>query len=253
MFRALILGCAFVALIATGCGSSAGSARDKALLASVMSGMNTDLASVELAPDPSAPAYRHGLKLVIRSDAARGTAGEVIDDWYGRLIAMGYNAHCEKKADHCVTSFGGSAVYTRNLPHPFAVRRDLSRKVRAAFASAGLQVTSISFERPYGLAPFVTVRTRSSRQAVDEMRDAFAALLRCPSIAGFLIHMLDEHGQVFGVAAADPINRREVWTRRGLPFPGMSDNGPTGVTGPTGPQGPTGANGPAGPQGPTHA
>lgn len=231
MIRSVLAGIALV-LVAAGCGSSsAGTTRDHALLASVMSGMKTDLASVELAPGVRSPAFLpNGLTLVIKSDATT-TAGKAVDDWYGRIIARAYNAQCEAKADHCLTSFESNMVGRRYVPQPFAGRPNLVAKIRAAFASAGLRVTSITFESPYALAPVITVRTRHPRQAVYAIRKANAAM-PCCRVAGSLVEMLDAHGQVFDVETGDLIESTG-WMRRGLPMPGII-TGPTGQTGPAG-------------------
>jgi hypothetical protein len=222
-------------------GGASADARDQALLRSVMAGMKTDLVSVQIEPASSTlpGASRHPGQMLVIKSAATTNAGKLRDDWYAGLIGAAYNHQCAAKADHCLGWFEGATVAGRlngrDARPPFAGRPDLSQAIRAAFASAGLRVTSITFEHPYALAPLVTVRTSQPQHALAAIRKATAGI-PWRHVAGAFVQMLDGHGRVFYVEM-DTWSGSTGWVRPGLRVPGAKK-------GATGRNGPTAANGP---------
>src|SRR5205085_4705793 len=136
----------------------------QALLESVMRGMKTDLTSVRIEPGTASPGSlaRPGKYALVVRSAATTTAGQILDDWYGQLIAAGYNQQCGAKADHCLAWYDTGHEVGRTgcckARRPFANRAYLARRIRAALASVGLRAASISFEHPNAFAAVVTVR-----------------------------------------------------------------------------------------------
>lgn len=228
MIRPLVVGLVLAATVA-GCGGTvkvqAPTSRDLALLSSIVGGMKTDLVSVQIETTSRAwaGASRHPGQMLVARSAATTTAGKVRDDWYGRIIATAYNHQCAAKADHCLAVYdgvtGGSRLGGRYAQRPFASRSALSRKIRAAFASAGLRVTSVAFEHPYALAPVVTVRTRHPQRAVYAIRKADVGM-PWRHDAGSFVQMLDGHGRVFYIEAGT-WSGSEGWVRPGLHVPGV--------------------------------
>jgi len=215
LFAALVLITA-----AVGVAESRASARDRALLKSVLAGMNTDLGSVQIRDLPAewrSPG-RQGKKLLRVTSDATTPAAKVLDDWYATLIATAYNDQCGQKADHCLavyeeTGVHGGAIGRSGAHRPFGNRRSLSRTIQARFAAHGLRVSSISFQHPDALAPVVTVRSRHPQRAVDALSrfDPFARL----ATAGSFLRMVDGHGRLFDVEGASG-SSSSGWVRPGI-------------------------------------
>lgn len=239
---AVLAGCGGVAKV------QAPNSRDRALLSSILHGMKTDLVSVRIGDPAKMWGARPGRKFLYVTPATAKTPDGVAGDWYGTLIAGAYQARCDGRAD-CLVGFdvegwgGGRLGTSRNRP-PHASTRSVAREIRRRFASRGFHVTSISFQRPWGLAAVVTVTARHPQRAVTAYR---AVRLDHLPIEGIFVRMLDAHGAVFLVAAgSDRTHTGEGWVRPGLKVPGM-DMGVTGTNGPTGTNSPLGPPGPHGP------
>lgn len=236
MSRPVAVGLTLVVALAvaggvSGCGASAGS-RDQALLASVMRGMKTDLASVHIEPmsKPWGPTNGPRRILIVKSATTKALS---LDDWYGQLIATGYNDQCEAKADHCLAvelgPSGGGHIGLSGAKPPYAEPSTLARQIREVFRRAHLRVSSITFEHPNAYAPVVTVRTQHPQRAVYAERVAEVRMPR-GHIAGFCIEMLDGRGRIFFITEGTG-SYGEGWVRPDLHAPGQME-------GPTGPQGP---------------
>lgn len=218
MLRTLLLGCAFVGAIASVGGAAGGGtgwpqpdARDKALLASVLHGMRTDLRTVRLTQ--LAAGWRKGrpqgtLQLVTTTSVSgKDHARSLRADWDTLLIAHGYNERCVRNADHCLAVYegpdDGSGAGRSGAHKPYWSAHVLARAIRHAFAAAGLRVTSISFEHPHAFAPVVMVRSSHPRRAWNaywrKARLAIVPALR--HAEGRLIQMFDAHGRLFYVGA----------------------------------------------------
>jgi hypothetical protein len=211
-------------LLVAAASASSRSARDQALLASILSGTKTDLVSVRignLTPEWRSPA-RRGNKLLDVKSAATGPAGKVLDEWYAMLIAGAYDDQCGRKADHCLAAYAGnldgSAIGRSGARHPYASRRTLSRRIRVRFAAAGLDVSSVSFEHPHAYAPVATVRSRHPQRAVGAFR--LAVLFHGLHAEGLFVRMLDARSRVF-LAAGGIANHSAAWVRPGLKLPNV--------------------------------
>ncbi len=235
MFRTLTLGCLLVmavALAGTASGGAAGwpkpDARDKALLASVLRGMKTDLRTVQL--ERLAAEWHKGrqpgtLELVTTSTAGRTAhVRSVRADWDTLLIASAYNERCAKSADHCVAVYqgprggGGTAGWSR-ARRPFWSAHRLARAIRRRFAAVGLRVTSIEFENPYAFAPIITVRSSHPRRASEarvKAEVALAPVLRHTD--GSFVEMFGPRGRLLFVGAGSG-NVGEGWCARVLECP----------------------------------
>jgi hypothetical protein len=217
---------AVVAIAVVGQASAArGDSRDHALLRSIRAGMKTDLVSVQIKPLArkwQAPS-RQGQRMLYFRSAATTPAGKVLDEWYATLIGGVYNDQCGRKADHCLAVYdgnlGGGGIGRSGARRPFAGRRTLARKIRAAFAGHGLHVSSISFEHPDALAPVVTVMSRHPQQAVD-VAGKVEARLPYRHVNGLFFQMLDGHGRVF-YANGSSAKYSEGWVRPGLRVPNL--------------------------------
>lgn len=212
-----------VVLVLPGSAAGASKARDRALLASVLRGMRTDLSSVRIGKAPSVWGARHGQRFLTVIPGTTTDPGRVADDWYAMLIAGAYQAQCGKWTAHCLVAWevkgiGGSRAQATRKPPAKVNAYKLAQTIRARFARQGLHVSSVSYERPYGLAPIVTVTSRHPQRAVTAFYTS-APLSRLP-IEGFLVRMVDRRDRVF---LADGGSLRIVqgtgWTRRGLKVP----------------------------------
>ena len=194
-------------------------ARDRALLASVLHGMSTDLRTVRLTQ--LAAEWRKGrsqgtLELVTTTSVSRkARVRSVRADWDTLLIAHAYNERCVRGADHCVAVYrgpnGGGGAGRSGVRRPLWSAHALAHAIRRGFAAAGLRVTSIAFEHPYAFAPIVTVRSSHPRRAWKAERTAVVALL--PALRhseGRFVQMFDARGHVFYLAAGSG-NTGEGW------------------------------------------
>ena len=237
MFRSLLLACALVGAIAF-VGSAAGggtgwphpSARDKALLASVLHGMRTDLRKVRLA---QLPAYARkgrpqGTLELIATGRVSGKAyiRWTRVGWDTLLIAHAYNERCIRDADHCVAvysgpSVGGGGAGRSRAKRPYWSARALTRVILRRFAAVGLRDTAVAFERPNAFAPIITVRTSHPRRAHTAEGKAWVALL--PTLRrhsdGVFIQMFDARGRVFYISAGSG-NTGMGWCAPVLKCPG---------------------------------
>ena len=161
-------------------------ARDRALLASVLHGMRTDLHTVRLTQ----------LGTEWRKGRAQGTlelvtTGPVSDKahlrwtrvgWDTLLIAHAFNERCIRNADHCLAVYrgptGGGGAGRSAVHRPFWSAHRLAHAIRSRFTAAGLRVTSIEFEHPNALAPIITLRSPYlRRRALQAEKTAMLALL----------------------------------------------------------------------------
>src|SRR5438045_4383121 len=94
-----------------------------------------------------------------------------------------------------IEGISGSRMHDAGTPPPRVSTRTLAREIRSRFAKARLHVTSISFERPYGLAPVVTVQSPRPQRAVTAYYKS-SPFIRLP-IDGLLVKMVDDSGRVF--------------------------------------------------------
>ena len=254
MVRWLVLASALVAVIAAGCGGvakiSAPNSRDVALLSSVVGGMKADFASVRIgAPGPDwGPA--HGRKFLYLTPARMKSPELVAADWYATLIAGAYEARCRERRADCLWGVdfvnpGGSEgqLLTWSLRrYARANVHTVARTLRSRFANAGLHISAIAFERPYGLAPVVTVTSDHPERAVTAYDGSDGPLLARLPIDGFLVRMVDGRGRLFMIAADESRGYGgSGWMRPGLKLPGVREccgAGPTPAwRGPLGPIG----------------
>ncbi len=216
------------AIVAAGCASGtkvgAPSARDHALLESVLAGMKTDLVSVQIAdPTKEWGGPTPARKFLYVTPAASSTTGRIADGWYTTLIAGAYEAQCGRRSADCLLGYstaglGGSRMHGTRARLPQRSRRTLAREIRSRFAELGLHVSSIWFQRPYGLAPVVTVSARRPQRAVKAFYTS-NPFVRLP-IEGFLVRMTDAHGRLFLIdGASSRTNEGAGWLRPGLRAP----------------------------------
>jgi hypothetical protein len=238
MFRTLMLGCAVVVAI-TLAGSASGSgtgwpqpdARDRALLASILHGMKTELRTVRLTQLPTA--WRKGrspgtLELVTTGRApAKAHILSARAGWDSLLIANAYNERCLRHADHCVAVYsapgiGAGGVGRSGAIPPFWSAHALAGAIRSRFAANGLSVTSIAFEHPNALAPIITVRSSHLARAFTAVTRARLALwptfLR--HTEGSFIEMFGSRGQLIYIGAGSG-NTGTAWCARVLKCPGL--------------------------------
>jgi hypothetical protein len=218
MVRLLMLVCAVGAAIALAGSASGGratwrrpDARDKALLASVLHGMRTDLRTVrltQLAPEWRKGRTPGGLELVTTTSVSpTATVASTKAGWDSLLIAHAYNERCFRHADHCVRIDGTPKVDgpagRSGVRKPFWDAHAVAHAIRHAFTAAGLHVTSIAFEHPNAFAPIITVRSSHPRQAWNafsqKARRALSPVVR--HTEGVFIQMFDAHGRLFFVSA----------------------------------------------------
>jgi len=195
------------------------SARDKALLVSVLHGMKTDLRTVRLTQLTSLwrEEKRRGTVELVTTTSVKRTAHAraIRADWDTLLIAHAYNERCVHGADHCLAVYrgpsGGGGAGRSGALRPLWSAHDLAQAIRQQFAAAKLHVTSIAFEHPHAFAPIVTVRSAHPVRALAAERKAWVALL--PALRhseGDFVQMLDRHGHVFYVGAGSG-NTGEGW------------------------------------------
>jgi hypothetical protein len=191
MIRVFAAGLALAVAFALAGGASGGGtgwpqpdARDRALLASVLHGMTTDLRTVRLTQLDAM--WRKGraqgtLELVTTASVSRNAhVASIRADWDTLLIAHAYNERCVRGADHCVSvdrgPNGGGGAGRSGAKRPLWSADHLAHAIRRQFAAAGLRVTSIGFEHPYAFAPIITVRTAHPRRASTARVKAEVAL-----------------------------------------------------------------------------
>jgi hypothetical protein len=199
---------------------------DRALLSSVLGGMKTDLVSVRIgepAKEWGGPTARHLQFLYVTPASTKPQRESVTDDWYTTLIAAAYQAQCSRRSANCLLGFqtegieGSRMKATRARP-PKVSSRTLAREIRSRFANLGLRVTSLSFERPYGLAPVVTVTSSRPQRATTAFYRS-SPFLHLP-IEGFLVRMVDGHGSTFLIDGASLRTKEgSGWTRPDLRVP----------------------------------
>ncbi len=226
MRRALAIGLVVATVFAVAGAASGGGtawpkpdARDRALLASVLHGMRTDLRTVRLTQlerEWRKGRTPGGLELVTTTSVSRkARVASTKAGWDSLLIAHAYNERCSRHADHCVAvdstpNVGGPAG--RSGAHkPFWSAHELAHAIRHAFAAAGLRVTSISFEHPNALAPIITVRSAHPRHAFQAERKAWLALL--PALRhteGSFVRIFDSRGRLVFIEAGSG-NTGEGW------------------------------------------
>lgn len=243
MPRSLVLGLALATVLAVTAPAFGGGtrwpkpdARDKALLASILHGMRTDLRTVQLTQLPAAwrTERRQGTLQLVTTGPAPGKAHiqSTRAGWDTLLIAHAYTERCFRHADHCVAVYSGPAIggggSGRSGAHrPFWSAHALSHAIRRAFGAAGLSVTSIAFEHPNALAPIITVRSSRLSHALEAERKAWLALL--PALRhteGSFVQMFGPHGHLLFVQAGSG-NTGMGWCARVLKCPGTG-----AVTGP---------------------
>jgi hypothetical protein len=198
---------------------------DHALLSSVLGGMKTNLVSVRIGEPtkewggPSG----HLQFLYVKPANTKPPRSSITEDWYTTLIAGAYQAQCGRRSANCLVGFQtdgieGSRLQATRAPLPHVSSRALGREIRARFAKQGLRVTSISFERPYGLAPVVTVTSSRPQRATTAFYRS-SPFLDLP-IEGFLVRMVDGSGRTFLIDASSLRTKEgSGWTRPGLKVP----------------------------------
>jgi hypothetical protein len=235
MPRTLTLGCALVAVIAFAGAAAGGAARwpkpdarDKALLASVLHGMKSDLKSVrltQLTANWRKGRTPGGLELMTTTSVSRkAIAASTKASWDSLLIAGAYNELCSRHADHCVRVNGtpnvGGPAGRSGAHRPYWSAHALTRAIRRAFAAAGLRVTSITFEHPNALAPIISVRSPHLAHALGAERKAWLALLPVlRHTEGSFIEMFGPAGRLIYVGAGSG-NTGMGWCARVLKCPG---------------------------------
>jgi hypothetical protein len=215
-----LIGAAAVVGVASGGGNgwARPDGRDRALLASVMHGMRTDLRSVKLTQlraELRRGRSRKTLDLVTatsvkRSQRVRSTRA----DWDALLIGHAYNERCVRDADHCLW------VGRSGAEKPFWTEKALSRGIRQRFTAAGLQVISIAFEHPNAFAPIITVTSpKSGRAALQAENHAMIALNSAFRHAeGRFVEMLGPHGRLLLIQSGSG-NTGEGWCAPTLKCP----------------------------------
>jgi hypothetical protein len=209
--RSLVLVGALVAAIALA-GGAAGSgterakpdARDRALLASILSGMTTDLQDVRLTQLPAKGwcCVKDQLMLQASVGSKPDPPERMFDAWYSTLIAGAYNDLCKREADHCVAAYRTPRVGRswfgnpggNGARPPYTGPQTLTRKIRAAFARVGIHGVLVGFEHPSALAPVITAQTRHVQRTANAVLRLFP---RLPSrhVAGRIVKVLDAHGR----------------------------------------------------------
>jgi hypothetical protein len=212
-----------------GCGGAAKvqapSGPDHALLSSIVSGMKTDLVSVRIGTPKAEwgrPASRR-LKFLYVTPRTTRSPQSVAEDWYTTLIAGAYEAQCGRRSADCLLGYStqgieGSRMHATRIGPPRVNGRTLARQIRSRFEQSGLHVTSVTFERPYGLAPVVTVISDQPQRAVTAFYRA-SPFLRLP-VEGFLVRMVDRRGRLFLIDGGSFRTKEgSGWTRPDLRVP----------------------------------
>lgn len=215
-----------------GCGGGATklqapSGPDHSLLSSIVGGMKTDLVSVRIGePKAEWGASRH-LKFLYVEPTTSSSPNSIAEDWYTTLIAGAYQAQCKRRNANCLLGFstggiGGSRMEATGIGPLLTSSRVLAREVRSRFAKLGLHVASISFQRPYGLAPVVTVTSDRPQHAVRVFYRS-SLFLHLP-IEGFLVRMVDGDGRLFLIDGSSSRTKEgEGWTQPGLRVPNQME------------------------------
>jgi hypothetical protein len=199
---------------------------DHALLSSILGGMKTDLVSVRIgepAQEWGGPTAGHLKFLYVKPAKTEPPGRSVTDDWYTTLIAGAYQAQCGSRRADCLLGFTtegseGSRLEATRARLPAVSRPTLAREIRSRFRKDGLRVTSLSFERPYGLAPVVTVTSSRPQRATTAFYRS-SPFLHLP-IEGFLVRMVDGRGRTFLVDGGSFRTKQgSGWTRPDLRVP----------------------------------
>lgn len=218
------------AVLLAGCGGTtkveAPNGPDHALLSSILGGMKTDLVSVRIGKARPEWGQTAGhLQFLYVTPAAAKSPHSIADDWYANLIAGAYEAQCGRRSADCLVGYsmqgsGGSRIEAARTRPPRVSSRTLAHEIRSHFAKVGLRVSSLSFERPYGLAPVVTVSSSRPQRAVTAFYGS-SLFLHLP-IDGFLVRMVDGRGRVFLIDGGSFRTKEgSGWTRPGLRVPNV--------------------------------
>jgi hypothetical protein len=167
--------------------------------------MKTDLVSVQIGPlgEWGSPT-RANEKVLYATSTATTSLGKVRDDWDAQLIAGSYDDQCGRQADHCLAAYyvqhgrGGSRIGRSGARRPFPSAESIAEAIHSELGAVGLHVVSISFQKPWALAPTVTVEARHECAAAT----AFGRTGLKLDVAGFFIRMIDPSGRVFYFVAS---------------------------------------------------
>lgn len=105
-------------------------------------------------------------------------------------------------------------------PLASASPQDLSTAIQSRLAAEGVNATSISFEKPYGLAAVVDIQSNNPQSTVDTLHAAtvFGGL----GLDGYLVRVTDSTGNVVYVEdAAYRAQAGQGWAEPGLVVPNL--------------------------------
>jgi hypothetical protein len=224
-----------LALVYTGNGtaiSSTATPADQSLLDSVVGGMSTDLTSVTIGATPASFSGSTDTKwLYVIHKGNQSPAQDAQDAWYASLIAGAYEARCGGAGTDCLAGYSfqssagpqqddseGAIGSSSAVPLSTSSQAAIADTIKNRLSDEGLGPPSVSFEKPYGLAPVVEIRTDNPQAAVSAFNagDVFAGL----DVDGAFMRMTDTSGNVFFAAGfSTRAQEGRAWVQPGLAVP----------------------------------
>ncbi len=195
--------------------------------------MSTNLVSVTIGPPSPDFSEKEGPQwLYVTHKAGQTPAENAEDAWYAYLIAGAYGTQCSAKGADCLAGYtvessdgpqeddGEGQLVMQSVLMKSASPEEVSSSIEANLAAEGITPSSISFEKPLGLAPIVEIQSSDPQATVTALNTS--SVFNGLGLDGFLVRITDRKGSV--VYIEDGAFRSQAgqgWVQPGLKVPNI--------------------------------